>query len=260
MKKLLAIFTFLISIPILEAQEKRTFITGTTVLDSLAIADVHIVNKNSNIGTITNDHGFFEIPVKIGDTLFYSHLKYKHKQIVITDNIISARNLNIQLEENTVVLKEIVLEKQESIFYRDPEITTYKGPVVNAAKLNLPYANTTINEDKSLVKFRSGTSINLGNLINTINGNKKREKLLKEMALEDTELEKIRKHFTDDFFITDLKIQKVYINQFLNYCIDKNIIRIFKRDNKLDVLKLLMKESKLFPRKIVNEDLYLTDH
>mgnify|MGYP007046324803 CR=1 FL=1 len=31
------------------------------------IADVHIINKNTNIGTITNHNGVFEIPLKINE-------------------------------------------------------------------------------------------------------------------------------------------------------------------------------------------------
>jgi hypothetical protein len=260
MKKLLTLLTFLISFACLNAQEKRHSITGKTALDSLAVSDVHIINQNTNIGTITNDIGFFEIPVKVGDTLFYSHLKYVHKHIVITESIISNKVFTIHLEEKIVTLKEIILEKQHSIFYQDPEIITYTGPVVTAKSLNLPYANSKIEKNEPLFTFRSGASISLGNLVSVLNGSKRREKLLKEMVLEDAELEDVRKYFTDDFFITDLKIEKNYINQFLNDCIDKNIIRIFKRDNKLDVIKLLMKESKLFPHKIVDEDLYLTNH
>ena len=260
MKQIITLLTLFMCFSLLNAQEKRRLKIGKTVLDSLLVANVHVINKSTNIGTISNDNGSFEIPVYVGDTLFFSHIKYKDKFVVITDKTINKLNTNIELEEKTFLLKEIVLEKQRSIFYQDPEITSYKGPVVNAKKLNLPYANTFAEKDKSILKFRSGASISLGNLISAINGTKKREKQLKEMALEDTYLEKIRKHFTDDFFITDLKIKKIYINQFLNDCIDKNIISIFKRENKLDVIKLLMQESKLFTHKIVNEDLYLTNY
>jgi hypothetical protein len=38
--------------------------------------------------------------------------------------------------------------------------------------------------------------------------------MLQKMANEDTELFKIRKQYTDDFFITNLKIKKKYINPF----------------------------------------------
>ncbi|PQJ73501.1 carboxypeptidase-like regulatory domain-containing protein [Polaribacter butkevichii] len=260
MKQILTFLTLFMCLNFLNAQEKRKIISGKMVLDSLPIVNVHIINQHTKIGTISNDNGIFKIPVRLGDTLFFSHLQYQDKVIIITDKTIVNQKINISLEEKTVVLKEMVLEKQRSIFYQDPEITNYSGPVVNAKKLNLPYANTFAKKDKSIVSFSSGAAISLDNLIGALNGSHRREKQMKEMALEDSELEKIRKHFTDDFFITDLKIKKLYINQFLNDCIDKNIIRIFKRDNKLDVIKLLIKESRLFPHRIMEEDIYLTNH
>ena len=260
MKKLLVLLAFLISFFSLKAQGKRTFKTGRTVLDSIGMIDVHIINKNTKAGTITNYNGVFEIPVKVGDSLFISHLNLQDKLIIITEKTLSDKYILINLIEDTVALNGFVLEKQRSVFYQDPEITTYKGPTVNAKKLNLPYARTSVKKDKSVIKFRSGASISLNNLINSLNGNNKREKQLKKMSAEDLQLEKIRKRFTDDFFITDLKIKKEYINQFLNDCIDKNIIRIFKSDNVLKLTKLLIKESKLYPKKIVDEDLFLSNH
>ncbi|KGL64023.1 hypothetical protein [Polaribacter sp. Hel1_85] len=260
MKNAFVLVTFLCCFLSLKAQEKRFYITGKTVVNGNSILDVHIINKNTKIGTITNDNGVFEIPVKLGDSLFLSHLNLQDKLILITEKILLDKNFTIHLDEKTVVLNEMVLEKQRSIFYQDPEITTYKGPKVTAKTLNLPYANTTVEKDESVIKFRSGGVVSLDNLINSLNGNNKREKQLKKMSAEDVQLEKIRKHFTDDFFITDLKIKKEYINQFLNDCIDKNIINIYKRDDKITLTKLLMDESKLYPKKIVDEDLYLSNH
>ena len=260
MKKLLFLFIFFIVFSSLNAQEKRTFITGKAVLDSIGIPDVHIINKNTTVGTITNDNGVFEVSIKIGDSLLLSHLNLQDKLIIITEKILATKNIIISLNEDTVALNGFVLEKKRSIFYQDPEIILYNGPIVNAKKLNLPYANTTVEKEVSVIKIRAGGIIDLDNLINSFNGNNKREKKLKKMSAEDIQLEKIRKNFTDDFFITYLKIKREYINQFLNDCIDKNIIRIFKSDKVLELTKLLIKESKLYPNRIIDEDLFLSNH
>ncbi|MEE9408563.1 MAG: hypothetical protein V3V28_10875 [Polaribacter sp.] len=245
-------------ITIVNAQEKRTILKGKTILNSLSISDVHVLNTNTNIGTITNDNGFFEIPVKLGDSILVSHVNLQEKFILITNKILSDINFTISLNEKTYTLNEFTLEKPRSIFYQDKDITTYQGPVVNATTLNLPYVNTQPKKDNSIIKFKSGGVISLDNLINSINGNKRREKLLKKLVAEDDDLLKIRKKYTDDFFITDLKIKKEYINQFLNYCIDKNIINIFKSDNSIKLTTLLIREGKIYPHKILNEDLFLT--
>lgn len=260
MKKGLLLFTFLLCFLSINAQKNSMYIIGKTLVGKTSIFDVHVINKNTKIGTITNDNGEFEIPVKLGDSLFFSHVNLKENLIIVTDKIIANKALKVTLEEKTIVLNEMVLEKQRSIFYQDPEIITYNGPTVSAKTLNLPYANTIPKEDKSILKIRSGGVVSLDNLINSLNGTNKRLKQLKKMSEEDRQLEKIRKHFTDDFFVTDLKIKKEYINQFLNDCIDKNIIAIFKKDDKIKLTKLLMDESKLYPKKIVNEDLFLSNH
>ncbi|MCL7754236.1 carboxypeptidase-like regulatory domain-containing protein [Polaribacter sp. Z022] len=258
MKKILVLYTLLFCLFTTNAQKKDTYLIGKTVVGKTTIVDVHVINKNTKIGTITNDKGEFEIPVKLGDSLLFSHLNLKNKLVIITSKIINNKALKVNLEEKTIVLKEMVLEKQRSIFYQDPEIITYQGPVVSAKTLNLPYANTKPKEDKAIIKIRSGGVVSLDNLINSINGNNRRLKQLKKMSEEDRQLEKIRKHFTDDFFITDLKIKREYINEFLNDCIDKNIINIFKNEDKIKLTKLLMEESKLYPKKIINEGLYLS--
>ena len=63
-------------------------------------------------------------------------------------------------------------------------------------------------KDDRIIKIETGFSISLSNLINTINGNKRRAKKAQALYKQDQKLTKIRKHFTDDFFVTDLKIKK----------------------------------------------------
>ena len=75
------------------------------------------------------------------------------------------------------------------------------------------------------------------------------EKIVEKLAKKDRELQKIRNYFTDAFFTTDLKILKEHINPFLNFCLKKNIITIFKRGETIKITKILIQESKLFLRK-----------
>ncbi len=258
MKKTILIFIFLITLIAINAQEKRNLLSGVVLLEKELVKDVHVINKNTNKGTISNVNGIFNIDVKIGDSLFFSHINLQEKLIIISKTIIKEKKLTLKLKEKTYNLEEITLQDTRSIFYVDPEILTNNAPIVNAKTLNLPYANTTVKKDNSIIKFRSGGLISLNNLIDALNGNNRRRKILQKLAKEDSNLSKIRKQYTDDFFITDLKIKKEYINQFLNYCIDKQIIAIYKNKNILELTKLLIKISKEFPHKIENEDLYLT--
>jgi hypothetical protein len=238
------------------SQEKIKLINGKILFDKTAMPDVHILNKNTNKGTVTNDKGRFEIPVMIGDVLQFTHINLKSEQLIITKENFTENSIEIELEQNTYALDEFTLEKPRSIFYVDPQMV--RPTIVNAETLNLPYANTTAKKDYSVVKFRSGANISLDNLINSLNGNNKRRKELHKITQEDNVLSNIRTHFTDDFFITDLQIKKKHINPFLNYCIKKNIISYFKRNENILLTKILMDESRTFPQKANSDSIIVS--
>ena len=240
------------------SQEKRTLLLGTIKIDTLFIVDANVINKATNIGTNSNKFGEFEIPVKIGDTLSFSHLNYTFKEITIKQKHLDTKNIKISANEKTYVLDEISLNNK-SIFYVDKDIMPHNLPMVNAKTLNLPYADSKKGKDNSVTKITfTSFSVDLASLINRVNGNYKREKKAKELIVEDENLNKIRKLFTDDFFVTDLKIKKEYINQFLNFCKNNGVIRIFKTADRIKLTGFLLSESKKFPNQIENEDIFLT--
>lgn len=245
MRKLQLIY-FLFFYSFCNAQNSSKLITGKVFFNDEVIADVHIINKNTNQGSSSNDLGVFEIPVTVGDTLVFSHLNLKEYQIEITEKVLNKALVEIHLEGKTYQLNEITLEKPKSIFYIDPEIVP--PPTVNAQTLKLPYANSIAKKDYAVFKFRSGGVINISNLFNAINGNNKRRKELQKITLEDKVLGEIRKHFTDDFFITDLNIKPENINPFLNFCFKKNIINHYKKNQHIKLTRILMHESKIFPQ------------
>ena len=229
-------------------QKKNQLITGQLFFDKEPVSDVHIVNKNTNNGTISNDYGLYEISASIGDVLEFSHLNFITEEIIVTEEILAQAIYKITLKLKTYELEEIVIEKQKGIFYVDPEIMT--GPVVNvnAKTLNLPYANSKKKKDDGIVKLSSGAVVSLDNLIGALNGDNKRKKILKKISTEDKILSKIRKYYTDDFFITDLNIKPENINPFLNYCFKKNIITHYNEKDLLKLTSILMSESKSFPQ------------
>ncbi|CAI8376702.1 MAG: Uncharacterised protein [Polaribacter sp. SA4-10] len=179
--------------------QHRKNISGIVLFQNQLLSNVHIMKKNTQIGTISNDNGLFKIPIKENDSLFISHINYKKIFIIVTNKHTSSLNLKIILDEKIEILNEITIGNQKSIFYVDKDILT-SGAKISTKSLNLPFAGTKKEENKSVVKIRSGAVVSLDNLINLLNGNKKRERILKKITIEDRELAKIRNHFTDDFF------------------------------------------------------------
>ncbi len=222
-------------------QKNRTLISGVITQQDTLMYNVHIINKNSNQGSTTNDFGIFEIAVKINDTLEFTHVSSNKKMVIITSEIIEKNKIFIKLNSKTYQLEGFTLERPTGIFYVDKK--KIPPPTVNAITLGLPYAKTKANKNDATFSFRSGGILSLDNLINTINGNNRRKKALQKLTYEDRMLKKIRTHYTDDFFIRDLSIEKKEINNFLNYCIKDNIINLFNKKNMIKLLAVLMKES-----------------
>lgn len=240
------------------AQQKPLLLSGNISLDSLKIEHVHIINKTQQIGTTSNTTGNFDIPVEIGDTIELSHLEYEFSEIIITSKNINAI-LKIKGIQKTHQLEEFELNNQ-SVFYVDKEIMPHNLPIVNAATLNLPYANSTKKKKTTLVAFNSGFSVDLENLISRINGTYKRTKKAKQLYADDLKLANIRSLFTDDFFVTDLNIKKEYINQFLNFCKNSPILKVYTEKNYLELVRILKIESAIFPHQIENEAIFLTQN
>ena len=58
----------------MQSQENRVLISGEIKNDSVPIENVHIINKSSQKGTITNRIGQFKISVTDKDTLMISDI------------------------------------------------------------------------------------------------------------------------------------------------------------------------------------------
>jgi hypothetical protein len=255
----LLLFLFLTGFSFLmNSQEKEAIIIdGKIMIDSIPIENVHVINKKISIGTITNNKGEYKILVAKNDTLFISHINIKNKEVSITKETFASKKLVLNIESASYVLNEVKLKKRRSIFYIDPQIMP--GHLVNATTLKLPYANVVAKRTEKIAKLTfTSASIDLENLLNFFNGRTKRVKHLKKLKATDEELLKIRTKLSDFFFEKQLKIKKEYINQFLNYCLTKNIIQQYKIGNQLKLTEILIRESKKFPHKKINQETLLT--
>lgn len=242
------------------SQEKTSFtLSGTILSDNMTLENTHIINKRTLKGVITNKIGQFELPVSIGDTLFISHINYVNKEVIISIAEKITKKLTINLMSKTHTLEEVTIRKRRSIFYVDPQIMPQA--LANATTLKLPYAKVVSKKDESIAKLSfTNAKVNLDNLINIINGNAKKEKILKKEKLKDRRLNEIRKEYTDFFFTKQLNIDKDYIVHFLNYCLNSGIIRLYKLGNKINLTQLLITESKSFPHKQIDPNTLLTKH
>ena len=106
MKKLLltglALFVGLIT---LFAQTRQISGTVTSANDGSPIPGVSVVVSGSTIGTITDANGAFSLTVPAGETLVFSFVGMKKKEIPITD----ATTYNVKLEDETIGVGEVIV-------------------------------------------------------------------------------------------------------------------------------------------------------
>ena len=258
MKKLY--FIFFIFFLNLSAQEDRQIIHGFITNDTILLEDVHIINKTTNKGTLSNSLGEFKIFVKENDTLSFSNIQYKTKWIILSKQQIDNKTIAIQLFQKTNKLPEIVVKNmakslglpnagKKPLNKLERNLNAYSQKSVPMVFLDALLLDPILN-GIPFVKQRNG---GIDDIYNVISGNRKRDRKLKYLLEVDKKQEinqayvqSIRNHFQDDFFINTLKISKKNINVFINYCIPKDIIFLFNKKRYLDLVDIFITESKTF--------------
>jgi len=232
----------------LSAQEDSLVLKGIIFNDSLAIDNVHVVNKSSNKGTVSNRAGKFQISIKENDVLQFSNIQYQTRRITINKTHIQKKVIEIYLIQKTNELQEVVLEDM-------------------AKSLGLPNADKKpLNQIERKLNYYSQESLpiviiatllgqqgGIDDIYNIISGNRKKHRKLNELINQDKideenqlTLLEIRNHFNDEFFIRNAKIHKENIDAFLNFCLPNNIIFLFERKRYLDLVDIFIKESDTF--------------
>jgi len=94
--------------------QAQTLIKGQVLdaLDQSALEGVSVYFDGTSLGTITDEAGFFELPLaqKINATLVVSYLGYETRSIADLQNLSKGFTAKIFLEEAVVSLDEVVLE------------------------------------------------------------------------------------------------------------------------------------------------------
>jgi len=228
MKQLYLIFFFISAIH-LYAQESRTTAVGEIKSDSLPTDNVHVINISSKRGTISNSTGNFQISIRVNDTLEFSNIQFNKKSVVIRQAHIDNRYIEVILFEKTNDLQEVVIKQSRNMAKSLGLPNAGKKPL-NKLERNLNHysqKSTPIVILQALL-FKPG---GIDDVYNIVSGNRKRDRKLKALIDQDRQLEidleniqKIRDHFEDEFFIKTIKIPKEDIDSFIDYCLTEELL------------------------------------
>ena len=245
-------FCMIISLPFwVFSQEDRSLITGTVRSDTLLIENAHVINKTSQKGSITNPSGVFKISARAGDTLIVSNLQYHGKILVLNREQMGLPHLDIELEELSNELEEVVLRQYGNMAGELGLPNAGKKPLSKVERnLNAYSQQSTPMVILQALLFKPG---GIDDIYNIISGNRKRDRKLKALMDEDIRKEKdqsiagqIREYLKDDFFLEEVKVPEELIDSYILFCMPKGLARLYGEGRFIEVIDIFLKSREEF--------------
>lgn len=215
------------------------------------VAATHVLNISSSKAVITDSNGFFAINVKLNDTLVFSAVQFKKKQIVIKQEMLDSRFLSVPLEDELTELDEVVVTPYNLSGDIAKDLLTLQiGPVITASSLGLPNANVYVptKSERELYEATSGGGLlPVTPILNAISG---RTKMLKERVARNKlydRTERVRQFYTDSLYSAELSIPQTKIDDFLYFCeIDTEFQSLVDAHDILQIWSYMEKKSVIY--------------
>lgn len=197
----------------------------------LKLDGIYVINLKTEQAVFTDEEGNFSIKANVGDTLVFSGLQFKRKEVVVAEENISNKKMDVHLVATYQELNEVVIRNYGSI---------------NAVSLGIVSSNLrhyTPAERK--LATASSSRLNpqgLDPIINLISG--RTAMLKKEVEVEKKEnyIVMLEKMFDRDHFINTLHLPLDYINGFKYYVVEnKRFTQILESKN-LTTIEFLLGE------------------
>ena len=229
------------------SQEKYARISGKIISYDNAAGNVHILNLNTKLGTVSNDNGEFEMMVSLNDTLLFSSIEYERKEVSITGNFLKYKKIVVELMPSVNELNEVFIEgltgslhydlnkvtldtvPKHSFFLKPGDLKKALPPDLHGSE-KAPYVGffPPIPGSVSIPDARYEAE----------------QRLKREIARKKQFPSNIKKQFGLAYFTDKLHIPEEKIDHFLAYCEGRNIINEFYKNNLLEVIQILREESK----------------
>ena len=209
-------------IPILAFSQEDDIIFGIVVSaeNSLPIDNVHVVNLNQVIGTITHNDGSFEISARSNDTLYISFIGFKPIKIRVTNDMLKFKNTKIELTELAYALEEVVVRPFQLTGYLD--IDAKNTPINDSHRYSisgLPRGYEVGNRSSKGVSKALKALFNPVDLLNNLFGNKSVQmNKLRKMKQDEKIRDLLSSKYDRQTLMALLQIEKIDIDDILRNC------------------------------------------
>lgn len=266
MKKFLLSIFIVFSFVAEAVSQQRVEISGTIVVPvTYNSSGVHIYNKSSGKGSVSDSEGNFELQVKEGDFVYFTALQFKELLVTIDAGVIERRRLVVEIFEGINELPEVVVRQHDLTGNLDVDAKNIKTekldlPGMTAFSIN-DYAwewrpdsqtavtNSAMNPGAGMVNGADPLAI-LGGIIGMILPPKKAKNKppspRTQIGLIKLERE-IRSRYDDEFFLEQLQIPSSKIADFIAFLENGNFPdELLNKEREMDLLQLMFNSSEEF--------------
>lgn len=221
MKKILiiiALFTTTLVFSQNSGEELKGIVVNTS--DDTPINNVHVLNLNQVIGTITDEAGDFTIPARVNDTLYLSYIGFKAIKVRVTNDMLKFQNTKIGLTELAFALEEVVVRPFQLTGYLD--IDAKNIPINQSARysisgLNIGYEGGSGNPGAFSKVL--GSIFNPADFLHNLFGKKPQQmKKLRKMQEDDKIRNLLSSKFDRETLMALLQVDKQEIKEILINC------------------------------------------
>ena len=213
---------------VLSQEVTRKQLNGKVTADVSILEGIYVINKQIEKASITDQEGYFSIQAAVGDTLLFSAAQFKETTLFLSQGDVEQAMLYVKVTPIINQLREVIV--------RNGINATALGIIPQGQRIYTPAErrlNTANNLNTSLnAGTMMGGSVSADPLLNWLSGRTKM--LKKEVAVEKKEsyLRQLENMFSDDYFISKLKIPSEYVKGFGYYSVEnEQFVTVLKSKN-----------------------------
>lgn len=242
----------------------RVRVDGRIIANDNEVENVTVFNLSSNMGTITDAEGKFNMSVALNDVLEISALQFEKLRVVIGQDIINSKKVTIFVVEHLNKLNEVLLLPYglsgnlqvdlETVRTFNPDLDAIYFGLNNSDDYKFPDDHLSAVENEAMWEtHRLQYGVNFGAIFGAVakevfGKSKRRQDDQKRKFPEVSDKNQTLIDVYSIAFISDaFEIPEDRVNAFIAFVENKGMDQtLFDEGNEVELLELLVKESKEF--------------
>ncbi len=238
----------LLVISVTSYAQNAKVLKGKVMAATSELDGIHVINKRTEKAVVTEKGGFFAITAQPNDTLIFSAVQFKGRQIRLEEKDFNEELFYVKLDVMIRQLKEVVINEYGNINSESLGLVPRGQKKYTPAERKLKTATGTD------AQIGTNTVVGLDPLLNWFSG--RTSMLKKELEVEKKEQfrQRLEGMYDEEYFVNTLKIPKEYVQGFVFYAVEnERFTAAIKAKNKT-LATFLLNELAVQYRKIITDE------